>query len=85
MKSYNHEEIERLFSELEKYGYVFQSCLRWHIEDLKCQAEYAEIDLSKKTDSDLSKILYDILSANSDWIMGDINNANYDGIKNLEL
>ena len=85
MKTYNPQEIERLFSELEEYGYVFPSCVRWHIDDIKIQAEDAEIDLSRKTDSELSEILYEILSANGDWIMNDINNAIFDGIKNLEL
>jgi hypothetical protein len=82
MKRYNHEEIERLFSELEEYGYVFPSCVRWNIEDIKFQTEGTEIDLSKKTDSELREILRDILSANSDWIIGEINDAIYDGIKN---
>jgi hypothetical protein len=82
MKRYNHEEIERLFSELEEYGYVFPSCVRWNIEDIKGQTEGTEIDLSKKTDSELREILRDILSANSDWIIGEINDAIYDGIKN---
>jgi len=85
MKTNNPKEIERLFSKLEEYGYVFPSCVRWSIEDLKGNAEDAAIDLSDKTDSELSEILYDILSANGDWIMNDINNAIFDGIKNLEL
>lgn len=73
MKSYNHEEIERLFSELEKYGYVFPSCVRWNIEDLKCQAEDAGVNLDDKTDEELSGILEDILEQNEDWIMEAIN------------
>lgn len=85
MKADNPKEIERLFSELEEYGYVFPSCVRWSIEDLKIQAEDAEIDLSEKTDSELAEMLREILSANGDWIMGDINNAIFDGIKNEEL
>jgi DUF438 domain-containing protein len=85
MKTFNPQEIERLFSELEQYGYVFPSCVRWHIDDIKIQAEDTGIDLSEKSDDELAEILREILSANSDWIMGDINNAIFDGIKELEL
>lgn len=85
MKTFNPQEIERLFSELEEYGYVFPSCVIWHIDDIKILAEDAEVDLSKKSDDELAEILREILSANGDWIMNDINNAIFDDIKNLEL
>jgi DUF438 domain-containing protein len=77
MKKYNRKEIERLFSKLEEYGYVFPSCLRWSIEDLKSQAEDAGVKFDGKTDEELTEILRDILSNNSDWICEEINNTTF--------
>jgi DUF438 domain-containing protein len=84
MKKYNEKEIERLFSELEKYGFVFPSCVRWHIDDLKAQAEYAGVNLDGKTDEELAEMLRDILSNNSDWICEEINNTFFYGVKSEE-
>lgn len=68
MKANNPKEIERLFSELEKYGYVFPSCVRWSIDDLKCQAEDAGVNLDDKTDDELREKLHDIFVENGVYI-----------------
>ena len=81
MKTNNPQEIERLFSELEEYGYVFPSCVRWSIEDLKCQAEYAGVNLGDKTDEELSGILEDILELYEDGIIEQINVVIYETLK----
>lgn len=81
MKTNNPKEIERLFSELEKYGYVFPSCVRWHIDDIKMQAEDAGVNLDDKTDEELAGILEDILEQNEDGIIEQINVVIYETIK----
>lgn len=83
MKDYNRNEIERLKSELEEYGFVFTQSVNWHINDLTAQAEMASIDLSEKTDDELRGIMVDILDNNQDHLIEQINDALYDGLIEL--
>ena len=78
MKAFNDEEVERLFTELGEYGYVFPMCLRWHVDDIKAKAENAEYDVNDKTNEELATILEGIIDENEQSICELINGFIYD-------